>query len=109
MVKILKFSDPLPELILKGQKTITWRINDDKNITTGDELSLCRKSDLKEFARAKAIAVKTTTFGDMTEEDRDGHEEFGSENELYHTYTAYYKFPITPETKVKVIKFQLIS
>ncbi len=39
-MKRLRFSEPLPELILSGRKTVTWRINDEKNIQQGDVLSL---------------------------------------------------------------------
>ncbi len=37
---ILKFSEPLPERILSGKKTSTWRVNDDRGITKDDKLSL---------------------------------------------------------------------
>lgn len=30
--KTLNFYDNLPELVLSGEKTTTWRINDDKDI-----------------------------------------------------------------------------
>ena len=47
--KRLRFSEPLPELILSGKKTVTWRIDDEKNIRQDDILSLCDTSG-KEFA-----------------------------------------------------------
>jgi len=49
-MKQLKFSEPLSYLILSGKKDITWRINDNKNISVGDLISLCY-NDGKEFAK----------------------------------------------------------
>jgi hypothetical protein len=107
-MKKLKFSDPLPELILTGQKDLTWRIEDEKGIAVGDELSLCHK-DGKEFAKAKVTAVKEATFGNMAEEDKRGHEEFSSDEEMYKTYSKYYKMKVTPKTRVKIIRFKLLK
>ena len=68
MVNRLKFSEPLPQLILDGQKCTTWRINDDKEIAVGDKLSLCR-GDGQEFAKAEVSQVNETAFENLTEED----------------------------------------
>ena len=107
-MKQLKFSEPLPSLILTGKKDATWRINDDKNLAKNDILSLCRING-KEFAKAKVLWTKETAFGKLSKEDKEGHEKFSSEDEMYKTYSGYYKTKVTPETKVKVIKFMLIS
>ena len=107
MIKQLKFSDPLPELVLSGRKDTTWRINDDKSLAPNDLLSMCYDNG-KEFARAKILWTKETEFGRLTNEDKEGHEKFSSEREMYETYSGYYKIKVTPETKVKVIKYKLI-
>lgn len=107
-MKRLKFSEPLPKLILSGKKDTTWRINDEKDIVKDDELSLCYNNG-KEFARARVIWVSMTTFGNLTEEELKGHENFLSKEEMYKTYSKYYKSHITPETKVKVIKFKILK
>jgi len=107
-MKQLKFSEPLPELILSGKKNTTWRINDNKNILGGDSLSLCHNNG-EEFAKAKAISVKETNFGNLTEEDKKGHEEFSSDKEMYETYSRYYNIKVTSETKVKIIRFRILK
>jgi hypothetical protein len=107
-MKKLRFSTELIEKILSGKKTTTWRVDDDKDIRAGDELSLCNAGNV-EFATAKVISVKETTFGKLTNEDRKGHETFKSDEEMYRTYSRYYKIRITPDTKLKVIKFILIK
>ncbi|MCB9358873.1 ASCH domain-containing protein [Candidatus Woesearchaeota archaeon] len=105
-MKKLKFADDLPEKVLSGTKNSTWRVNDDKDISSGDELSLCR-IDGNEFATAKVIFVKETTFGELSEQDWEGHEKFSSEKEMYSTYSKYYDFKVFPETELKIIKFKL--
>ncbi len=70
--------------------------------------SLCY-NDGTEFATAKATAVKETTFRDLTAADKEGHENFASDEEMYATYSRYYRVEVTPETNVKVIKFRIIS
>jgi len=108
IMKRLKFSEPLPGLVLEGKKDTTWRINDDKDLSVNDILSLCF-NDEREFAKAKIIWTKETTFGNFTKEDKEGHEPFSSEKEMYETYSKYYKINVKPDTRVKVIKFKLIK
>ena len=106
-MKRLKFSEPLPALILSGQKWDTWRINDDKDIIVGDVLSLCHL-DVSEFAKAKVFAVWETVFGKLNDKDKEGHEHFSSDEEMYETYSRYYKMNVIPETRVKIIKYKLL-
>lgn len=106
-MKQLKFSEPLPQLILVGEKNTTYRINEEKGIIAGDELSLCY-NDGEEFAKAKVLSTKETAFKDLTKEDKEGHERFSSDDEMYNTYSGYYNIKITPKTRLKVIKFKLL-
>ena len=106
-MKTLKFAGQLPKLILQCTKTVTWRINDDKNIVEGDILSLCT-SDSEEFAQAVVTKIGMRTLGTLTAEDKEGHEVFSSEQEMYDTYSRYYYMPVTKETQVKVIHLKLI-
>ncbi len=107
-MKTLKFASPLPEKILKREKTTTWRVNDDKDLNIGDELSLCYTNG-KEFAKAKVTNTNKTQFKDLTASDWEGHEKFSSTEEMYETYSGYYNIKITPSTKLKVIKFKLLQ
>ncbi|MFH1174106.1 MAG: ASCH domain-containing protein [archaeon] len=106
-MKRLKFSEPLPDLVLSREKDSTWRINDDKNITLDDVLSLCR-NDGAEFARAKVKWIKLTKFRYLTEEDKQGHESFSTNEEMYRTFSEYYTINVTPDTPLKIIKYELI-
>jgi hypothetical protein len=107
-MKQLKFSEPLPRLVLGGTKNTTWRINDKKEIVEGDELSLCH-NDGVEFAKAIVASVCETTFGELTDDDKTGHETFANDEEMYATYSRYYNITVAPKTNLKVIKFRLIA
>jgi hypothetical protein len=106
-MKTLKFTPELAEKIRKGEKTSTWRLFDDKELTVGDELSLVEKLSGEEFASATITAVKVKTFATLTEEDWEGHERYPSEEAMYASYRAYYGDRITPDTEIKLISFAL--
>ena len=107
-MKKLKFAAHLVPLVLNKSKTITWRINDDKSLSCQDILALIHAETLKEFGKAKVLWVKETTFGNLSEEDREGHEKFQSLEEMYDTYLKYYNIKITKDTILKVVKFKLL-
>ena len=62
-----------------------------------------------EFAKAVVVSVKKTVFGSLSDGDKEGHENFTNDKEMYEIYSKYYKMKVTPETAVKVIKFRIIS
>jgi len=108
-MKTLKFRENLAKQILNGKKIITWRLFDDKNLKRGDIISLLIFETEEEFARARLIDVKEKAFAELEDKDWKGHEKFNSEEEMYKTYSKYYKKEITPKTKLKIIKFELIK
>ena len=107
-MKQLKFAEPLPELVLNGSKTSTWRINDKRGIEKNDQLSL-RYDDGREFARAFVIDIKEITFGELSEKDKMGHESFVNDEAMYTTYSRYYNITVTSETNLKIIRFKLVD
>jgi hypothetical protein len=107
MIKKLRFAPHLVPLVIAGSKTITWRINDDKALDVNDELSLCHTNN-EEFAKAKILWVKNTTFEHLTPEDKGEHEKFYSNEEMYKTYSGYYNMKVDAKTVVKIIKFKLL-
>jgi len=107
-MKSLKFAPQLVPLILKGEKTITWRLFDDKNLQEGDLVHFLNSGTTKEFATAKLIKVVSKKMREVDDEDFDGHEKFTSQEQMYETYSNYYNKQITPETVVKVVKFKLL-
>lgn len=95
-------------LVLSGKKTSTWRLFDDKNLSVGDKLIFIEKETNKEFAKAVITFILERTFSDLTDADFEGHEKFVSETEMYEAYQKYYKLPVTPNSILKIIHFNLI-
>lgn len=108
-MKTLKFSKNLISQILSGEKTITWRLFDDKDLREGDEIMFFDSETKKPFAKALLIEVQEKTFKELTEEDRRGHEEFKSDDDMYKTYSHYYKTEVNLDTPIKIIRFKLLE
>jgi hypothetical protein len=108
-MKTLKFDSILADLILKGEKTSTWRLFDDKDLKAGDDITLIRRPKLEPFAKANITRVIEKPLGRLTDDDKDGHERYGSEDEMYQTLQGYYEHPIDSKTPVKVIHFKIIN
>jgi hypothetical protein len=107
-MKILKFQKDLVPLVLNGSKTSTWRAFDDKDLSVGDNLELRTFETGESFAFVKITSVIEKTFGELTDDDKVGHETFKSDEEMYETYSRYYSTPIGPTSKVKIAHFELI-
>lgn len=107
-MKTLKFRRHLSELIKRGEKTSTWRLFDDKDLSMGDEVSFFIWETKEEFACAKLTDVKETTLGELTDDDWEGHERFSSDQEMYDTYYTYYNRKVDKNSPVKIIKFVLL-
>ncbi len=107
-IKTLKFRKKLSELILKNEKTTTWRIFDDKDIKQGDIMQFLVWETKEVFANAKIVNVVEKKFKELNNQDWDGHEKFENMEEMYATYSQYYNREVNENTVVKIIKFELI-
>lgn len=107
MRKKLHFVPKLVPLVLSGEKTITWKFWDDKNLSKGDLVDFLESKTERHFVTAELTEVLKKPMGKLTKEDKEGHEKFKSEKEMYETYSKYYKQNVNPETIVKIIKFEL--
>jgi len=107
-MKTIKFREKLSRLILNGEKSTTWRLFDDKDISEGDELSLVVWETGEEFTKAKVVFVKENKFKDLTEDDWQGHEKYSSDEEMYKEFSLYYKQTVDENTVVKIIRFELV-
>lgn len=64
-MKTLKFREKLSKLILKNEKTTTWRIFDDKDIKVGDTVQFLVWETKERFAIAKIVNVVEKKFQDL--------------------------------------------
>lgn len=106
-MKQIKFTRPLSQQILTGTKTTTWRLFDDKDLKEVDLLELLVSDTKEKFAEATILKLTEKTFSNLTNEDWEGHGKFSSDQEMYETYSRYYNQKVTPQTKLKIIKFRL--
>ncbi len=106
-MKTLKFRAVLVPLILSGEKTSTWRLFDDKDLAAGDELEFKNKETGEVVAYATATKVIIRPMGKLKEEEIEGHEKYTSSEEMYKTFSGYYKAPIGPEKPVTIAWFEL--
>lgn len=106
-MKVLKFAPHLADMIIAGEKTTTWRLFDDKDISTGDDFIFVNKESGREFASALAVSVKVKTIRTLDADDWVGHEKFKNEEEMYSMYKKYYGDKVQPDTELKVIKFNI--
>lgn len=111
-MKSLKFEHMAAELVASGAKTSTWRIHDDKNLSVNDEVRLIDKVDpgrpetWRVFGTARIDRVIEKRLGDITSEDKEGHEQFDSQEEMLNTYKRYFNDDVTLATPVKMIYFK---
>ena len=105
--KTLKFRDYLVKPILNGEKDITWRLFDEKNLSVGDEVDLINWNTKEKFGDAVITDVWKKKIGDVEEKDFDGHEKFSSKEEMLNTYRTYYGDRVNTDTVVKIVRFNL--
>jgi hypothetical protein len=108
MYKTLKFRPHLVPLVLSGEKNVTWRLFDDKDIQVGDVFDMLNWETKEKFAEAEAVMVREKPLGAIEAGDLTGHEEFSTRDEMLATYQKYYGDKVDWNTIVKIINFQLL-
>jgi hypothetical protein len=107
-MKTVKFRDYLVPFVLSGEKNSTWRLFDDKDLNVGDDIELQVLVTNNPFAIAKITEIVEKPFKELTDDDKAGHETFDNDD-MYSTYSKYYKTKVGPETNVKIIRFELVN
>lgn len=108
-MKRVHFAPNLVSLILSGKKTSTWRLWDDKDLTTGDIVEFADSKTREVFTKAELIKVVEKPFKELTEEEKLGHEKYTNEKELFKTFEVYYHKPVNENTLFKIVQFKLIK
>ena len=109
-MKKIKFTDNLTNLILQGEKTSTWRLFDDKDLSEGDEVVLANKQSGEEFASAVIEKVIEKKLGEMDDVDWEGHERYESEEKMLLDFRGFYPDKkVDRDTLVKIIDFRIIK
>jgi len=92
---------------MSGKKTSTWRLWDDKDLTTGDVVEFGNSETREVFAKAKLTKVIEKPFKDLNESEKAGHEKYSSEEDLFKQFEMYYGKPVDRNTIFKIIWFDL--
>jgi len=101
----------MAELIREGKKTVTWRINDEKNLSVDDDVWIIDKVERENPDTWQAIGTARITeilakhLGDIEGSELGEHETYASKEEMIKTFRKYYGRDINAKTAVKIIHF----
>ena len=110
-MKTLKFDHDQAAMILAGDKTSTWRLNDDKNLSVNDTVRFIDKVDparpetWRVFGEGRIERIIEKRLGDVTEADMVGHETFVSKEEMLVYYKHIFNNDVSFSTPIKLISF----
>ncbi|MBP7822766.1 ASCH domain-containing protein [Candidatus Gracilibacteria bacterium] len=104
-MKTLKFATHLIPYLLSGEKTSTWRLFDDKNLSLGDELEFRNSENNQIVGYGKITSLEEKKICKMAQRDFDGHEKFDSIEEIIKNFRKYYGDGVDENSMVKVIHF----
>lgn len=110
-MKALKLDHELAKLVLAGQKTSTWRLFDDKDLSVNDEVKLIDKVDperpetWKVIGTARINTVIQKRLRDVEPADYTGNVPFESKEHMLKTFREYYGDDVNLDTVVKIIRF----
>src|SRR3989344_2111899 len=110
-MKTLKFNHEQSALIQQGKKTVTWRVNDEKNLSVDDEVMIIDKVDKKDvntwrvIGTAKIQEIPAKHLGEVEGDELGGTEEYPSKEERVKLFRQYYGNDINEHTPVKIIHF----
>jgi ribonuclease HI len=111
-MKTLKFNHKDAQQVLEGQKTTTWRLYDDKDLSVNDEIKFIDKLEpgnpqtWKVIGKALVTEVREKKLKYVTKGDMEGHAVFSSPDEVLNYYKDIYGERVTPDTIVKIVFFK---
>jgi ribonuclease HI len=110
-VKSLKFEHDAAQRVLKGEKTSTWRLYDDKDLSVNDDVQVIDKVDSshpetwRKLGVAHIDSIIQKRLRDIQPQDYEGHEVFTDRAAMLKTYQHYYGPQVDDQTPVKIIRF----
>lgn len=113
-MKQLKFEHQYAEDIKRGQKTATFRINEDKDIKPGDIVELVDKvshdypSTWKITGELEITGVSRVPLGHLTEEYMIRAESFDGLDDMIQTFRRFYGDHVNEDTLVNVVSFNFL-
>lgn len=104
----LKFTPELTELILKGEKTSTIRL-EPKDVAVGQYVDVLTRDGEKvtPFGKAKIARERRMRLREIPN-DLTGHEPFANEGEKLAAYRGYYGDSVTLDTEFTIYDFEFL-
>jgi hypothetical protein len=94
----------MPQL-LSWEKTSTWRLFDDKNLSIWDELEFRKSEDNDIIGYGTITSLIEKPVRDINENDYSGHEKFRDTEEIIQNLRKYYRDTVDENSIVKIIHF----
>ncbi len=104
-MKTLKFATHLIPQLLSWEKTSTWRLFDDKDLSIWDELEFKKSEDNDIIGYGAITSLTEKPVRDINENDYSGHEEFRDTKEIIQNLRKYYGETVDENSIVKIIHF----
>lgn len=110
-MKKIQLDHHLAQMVLRGDKTSTWRLFDRDDMAVNDGVVIIDKTVPGEPQAWQAIGhgrihkIIEKRMGDIRSDDYEGHEQHASPDERLAYYQTIYGDRVTPDTPVKMIHF----
>ena len=110
-MKTLKLDHNLAQEVLRGTKTSTWRLYDDKDLSVNDELRIIDKVKAGDPASWRVIGVARINsvvqkrLQDVSDDDYEGHNQYANRQAMIDAFRNYYGPQVNEDTVVKIIRF----
>ncbi|HEX3099454.1 MAG TPA: ASCH domain-containing protein [Patescibacteria group bacterium] len=107
-MKTLKFRSHLADMILSGEKTVTWRLFDDKDLAFADKVEFINWDTNEKFAEAEITSVEEHSLEQLWPDKLEGHETYENFEDMLNHFKLYYGDKVDENTIVKVLGFKLL-
>lgn len=110
-MKTLKFDHEFAQQIASGNKTATWRLYDDKDLSVNDQIRIIDKVNPSDpsswvlIGQGQVREIIEKKLADVTPADMAGHEVFGSKDEMLEVYRRRYGQRVNLDVPVKIVYF----
>lgn len=108
-MKIVKFSPQLISSLLSGEKTSTWKLFDDKNLSIHDELELRNSENWDIIGYGKIEKLIEKKIFEVNSEDQKWHDEIKLPEEIVADLQEYYWDSVRLDTIIKIIHFSFLK
>lgn len=107
-MKALKFSPQQSREILAGKRTSSWRMFDEKDLQSGDEILILSDTSKEPIGSGSITKVRTKTLLSTTPEERAA-QGFDDEQRMLDTLRDQFGHKVDWDTEVKIVSFAFLA